>query len=242
MGTTGRRAVLRGAVGAGVALFGAGACARGATEAATAATTAAPRADPGPPDAAGALARLREGNRRWQEVHPAHPHEGAEVRTSLVGGQHPFATVLSCVDSRVPPELVFDQGLGDLLTVRTAGEVLDDAVRGSIEFGRGELGVPLVVVLGHSSCGAVAAAVDAVDSGERAPGHLAQLVAALRPSLTTTGTRAERIAAGVDTHVRRTVVALRRDPDLAAAGPGAPAVAGARYDLATGRVEWLETL
>ncbi|WP_224387916.1 carbonic anhydrase, partial [Pseudonocardia sp. ICBG1293] len=95
---------------------------------------------------------------------------------------------------------------------------------------------------GHSSCGAVAARVDAVDRARTPPGHLAHLVAALRPALPSSGTRAERIAAGVDTHVRRTVAALRRDPDLAASGAGAAAVVGARYDLDTGRVDWLETL
>ncbi|WP_197519637.1 carbonic anhydrase [Pseudonocardia sp. HH130630-07] len=172
----GRRQMLRSAMGGGLALVGAGvagtACSTGAAPAAP--PPAAPPPPPeGMPDAAEALRRLEDGNRRWRELHPEHPHEGDEVRARLVSGQHPFATVLCCVDSRVPPELVYDQGLGDLLIVRTAGQVLDDAVYGSLQFGRAELGIPLIVVLGHTSCGAVAAAVDATAAGEasRPEGH-----------------------------------------------------------------------
>ncbi|OLL70908.1 Carbonic anhydrase [Pseudonocardia sp. Ae168_Ps1] len=235
----GRRQVLRGAVGTGLALVGAGVSATAAAAApGGAARAAAPGIPEAVPDADGALRRLAEGNRRWRDLHPEHPHEGAEVRTRLVGGQHPFATVLCCVDSRVPPELVFDQGLGDLLTVRTAGQVLDDAVRGSLEFGRAELGIPLVVVLGHTSCGAVAAAVDAAAAGEEPSGRLGFLVDAIAPALPASGTREERIAAGVDENVRRIVAVLRADPDLSGPGSGGvPTVVGARYDLGTGRVD-----
>lgn len=175
-----------------------------------------------------ALRTLREGNLRFRSVRPEHPHQDGQVRTELVGGQKPFAAVLSCADSRVPPEIVFDQGLGDLFTVRTAGQVLDEAVLGTLAFGVAELGIGLVVVLGHSSCGAVAATLDAVDAGQRPGGHVGALVDAVGPAIAPGPDRAARVAAGVDANVRRVVEALRADPETAGA-----TVVGARYDLDT---------
>jgi carbonic anhydrase len=228
----GRRAALRGLAGAGLAV-GFGALAAG-----PALATEVPA---GMPTAKEGLALLVEGNRRWQGLRPEHPHEGAEIRSSLVAAQHPFATILSCVDSRVPPELVFDQGLGDLFTVRTAGQVLDEAVLGSIAFGAGELGIPLVVVLGHQSCGAVGATVDAVDAGEEAPGHIQALVEAISPAVPPAGPdRTTRVAAAVDQNIRNIVAALRADADLhEAVEHGAVTVVGARYDLDSGAVTLL---
>ncbi len=191
-------------------------------------------------DADRALETLSEGNRRWRDGRPEHPHEDVARRTELVGGQQPCAIVLSCADSRVPPELVFDQGLGDLFTVRTAGQVLDAAVLGTLVFGVGELGVPLLVVLGHAACGAVAATVDAADSGTTVPGHLGALVDAITPSVPADGDRGARVAAGVDANVARVAEQLRADPELA--GPvseGRLRVVGARYDLDSGHVTWL---
>ncbi|MET9958536.1 carbonic anhydrase, partial [Streptomyces sp. NPDC006326] len=130
-----------------------------------------------------ALDRLTEGNRRWRTYRQQHPHESRSVRLQLTTAQHPFAVVLGCVDSRVPPELVFDQGLGDLLTVRSAGEVLDEAVLGSIAYGVLELDIPLVLVLAHQSCGAVGAAVHADETGERLPAHIQYLAEWIRPSI-----------------------------------------------------------
>lgn len=140
----------------------------------------------------GAWAELAAGNGRWRTLRERHPDESAGLRRELVGGQHPFAVVLGCVDSRVPPELVFDQGLGDLLTVRSAGEVLDEAVVGSVAYGVLELGIPLVVVLGHQACGAVAAAVHAETGHGELPGPLRYLAGQIRPSIDRTlrGTRA----------------------------------------------------
>jgi len=230
MRAIGRRAAIQGMVGVGLS----GMPAAGATPAAASEPTGIPTAEEG-------LRLLLEGNRRWQAIRPEHPHEGAEIRRSLVAAQHPFATVLSCVDSRVPPELVFDQGLGDLFTVRTAGEVLDDAVLGSIAFGAGELRIPLLVVLGHSSCGAVGAAVAAVDAGEEGPGHLAYLVEAIAPSVPPQGPeRAARVAAAVDENVRRVVHTLRHDSDLEkSVTAGGLTIVGARYDLDSGAVTLL---
>ena len=126
-----------------------------------------------------ALAALIEGNRRYQAQHVTHPHQNAARRAELAAGQHPIAAVLSCADSRVPPEIVFDQGLGDLFVVRVAGNITDDVVLGSLEYAVEHLGVPLVVVLGHYKCGAIQAAVE----GGTPHDHVASLVAALKPSV-----------------------------------------------------------
>ena len=127
--------------------------------------------------AAAALQVLLEGNRRYVAGRPAHPHQAVERRGEVVAGQHPIAIILGCSDSRVPAEILFDQGIGDLFIVRTAGNVVDDVALGSIEYAAEHLHVPLLVVLGHQKCGAVAATV----SGEVAPGHIASIVKAIRP-------------------------------------------------------------
>lgn len=106
-----------------------------------------------------AIQRLKDGNYRYTKYQMKHPNQSKERRAKLVVGQHPFAVILSCSDSRVPPELIFDQGLGDLFVIRNAGNVLDEHVMGSIEYAVHHLGVNLVVVLGHESCGAVGAAM-----------------------------------------------------------------------------------
>lgn len=109
-----------------------------------------------------ALKRLMDGNARYAAGQSQHPNQGLGRRRELADGQHPFATILACADSRVGPELIFDQGLGDLFVVRDAGNVVDDVVLGSIEYSVIHLGVPLIMVLGHERCGAVAAAVEAL--------------------------------------------------------------------------------
>ncbi|MFC7219685.1 carbonic anhydrase [Streptomyces polyrhachis] len=177
------------------------------------------------------------GNRRWRTLHEKHPDESRAVRQALVGGQHPFAVVLGCVDSRVPPELVFDQGLGDLLTVRSAGEVLDQAVVGSIAYGVLELGIPLVVVLGHQTCGAVAAAVEAAEKGGELPGALRYLGEQIRPAVDLDVAPKTRVDAAVTANVRLVVARLGAVPELAArVADGGLAVVGARYELASQRV------
>ncbi|WP_280469433.1 carbonic anhydrase, partial [Nocardia brasiliensis] len=106
---------------------------------------------------------LREGNDRFVTGTLLHPSQGAADRAKLVSGQHPSAILFGCGDSRVAAELIFDQGLGDMFVVRTAGHVVDSSVLGSIEYGVQVLDVPLIVVLGHDSCGAVKATIDALD-------------------------------------------------------------------------------
>lgn len=106
-----------------------------------------------------ALQKLKQGNDRFVSMKLKHPDESVERRIEMVKGQHPFVAVLSCSDSRVPTEIVFDQGLGDIFVIRNAGNVLDEHILGSIEYAVEHLGINLVVVMGHESCGAVGAAM-----------------------------------------------------------------------------------
>jgi len=182
-----------------------------------------------------ALAELLTGNHRYATGRSRHPDEGARRRHTLAAGQHPFAVVVGCVDSRVPPELVFDQGLGDLLCIRTAGQVLDEAVLGSIQYGVEELGIRLVLVLGHERCGAVAATLDHLRSGTPVPGHLELLVDEIAPAARRTralpGDWAEHTMRAHTAWVRD---AIRADPAFTPAH-----VTAARFDLDTGLVSLL---
>lgn len=133
-----------------------------------------------------ALKRLMEGNKRYAKGKSTDINESLARRAKVVKRQRPFAMVFSCVDSRVPPELVFDRGLGDLFVIRTAGEVVDSAVMGSLEYGAYELEIPLLLVLGHEKCGAVKATMEAVASGGEVDGSIGYLVDALRPAVENT--------------------------------------------------------
>src|SRR5690606_26358184 len=126
---------------------------------------------------------LRDGNDRFVNGTLLHPNQGAADRAKLVGGQHPTAILFGCGDSRVAAELIFDQGLGDMFVVRTAGHVVDSSVLGSIEYGVQILNVPLIVVFGHDSCGAVKATLDALDGGEVPGGFIRSLVERVTPSV-----------------------------------------------------------
>lgn len=126
---------------------------------------------------------MREGNERFVNDTLLHPSQGAADRAKLVSGQHPHAIVFGCGDSRVAAELIFDQGLGDMFVVRTAGHVVDSSVLGSIEYGVEVLDVPLIVVLGHDSCGAVKATIDALDGGEVPGGFIRSVVERVTPSI-----------------------------------------------------------
>ncbi|MBU3060659.1 carbonic anhydrase [Nocardia sp. NEAU-G5] len=126
---------------------------------------------------------LREGNDRFVSGSLEHPSQGAADRAKLVSGQQPTAILFGCGDSRVAAEIIFDQGLGDMFVVRTAGHVIDSSVLGSIEYGVDILNVPLIVVLGHDSCGAVAATIDALDGGNVPGGFIRDLVEKVTPSV-----------------------------------------------------------
>jgi carbonic anhydrase len=131
-----------------------------------------------------ALAELLDGNRRFVTAKRTYPDQSIQVRRELSTAQKPFAVVLTCSDSRVPPEVVFDQGLGDLFVVRLAGNIVDQAVRGTIEYAVEELSTPLIMVLGHQSCGAVAATLKALQPPFAKPaGEVGALVAAIAPAV-----------------------------------------------------------
>lgn len=189
-----------------------------------------------------ALARLLEGNRRFVANKVFHPNESPAARAKLATGQSPFAIILGCADSRVPPEVVFDFGLGDLFVVRVAGNIVEDAGVGSIEYAVEHLGTPLVVVLGHERCGAVKAAIEALESGEEAPGHVAELVRKLKPAVDAAksepGDKAENT---MRENVRRMVAELAGlEPILKEkVAEGRLKIVGARYDLDSGVVELL---
>ena len=123
--------------------------------------------------------KLIDGYSRFVSSQMIHPNSGDVKRTELAEGQHPFAVIVSCSDSRVPPELIFDQGLGDLFVIRTAGEVVDAIGEASIEYAVEHLGVKLIVVMGHQKCGAVGAAV----KGGKLTPNLDKLVAAIAPAV-----------------------------------------------------------
>ncbi|MFE5919880.1 carbonic anhydrase [Streptomyces sp. NPDC056468] len=231
-----RRALLRFGL-TGAAALGATAALGTAPASATTPTspTTASRHRPGTPEEA--LRELAAGNLRWRTFRQRHPDESPAVRQSLTSGQQPFALVLGCIDSRVPPELVFDQGLGDLMTVRSAGEVLDEAVLGSVAYGVLELNIPLVMVLGHQSCGAVKAAVESDLSGERLPAHIQYIADRIAPNIDRTQEGDARIDSTIDANVRAIRAHLAAEPDLAAkVTSGQLAIVGARYELTTQRV------
>ncbi len=187
-----------------------------------------------------ALKMLQEGNNRYAAGEPTYPHQDATTRESLSSGQAPFAVVLSCVDSRVPPEIVFDRGLGDMLVIRTAGHVVDNAALGSIEFGVGVLKSPLLVVLGHESCGAVKASITAVDEQSPLPGAIQSLAEAIKPAVDKTrGTTGDRVAETIDANVQMVVEQLKKSEIIRTAlENGSFKVVGGVYDLDTGEVHF----
>ncbi len=185
-----------------------------------------------------ALQRLIEGNKRYAAGNFLHPDQDPARRIELAEAQHPFAVILSCSDSRVPPEIIFDQGLGDLYVIRVAGHVADEIVLGSIEHAVEYLGVPLVMVLGHKNCGAVNATVQGHDAG----GHFASLIKAIRPAvdkvkrqptaLLENAIRANVQMVAAQIRVSQPVLAKRVLED-------ALRVVGAYYDLNSGAVSIL---
>jgi carbonic anhydrase len=185
-----------------------------------------------------ALQKLMEGNKRYVDFKRAYPDQD-QVRLKVVAqAQHPFAVVLGCADSRVPPELLFDQGLGDLFVIRVAGNILDDGTLASIEFATAELGVPLVMVLGHQRCGAVKATLE----GGKVPGHISRLVEAIKPALEIAKHQpGDKLDNAVRANIRMVVGQIKSSTPILAdlAKKGKVNVVGARYDLDTGAVEML---
>ena len=181
--------------------------------------------------------RLREGNERFISGETSHPNQDASRRSSLVENQHPFAVIFGCSDSRLAAEIIFDVGLGDVCVVRTAGQVIDDAVLGSLEYSIGVLGVPLIVVLGHDSCGAVSATKAAVETGQMPAGFIRDLVERITPSvLTSLRNDQPEVNDMVVEHVKQTSQRLVDSSRVIsdAIGDGRAAVIGLSYSLAEG--------
>jgi carbonic anhydrase len=189
---------------------------------------------------ADALALLKAGNQRFVTGKLEHPRQTAKRRTELATGQRPFAVVLGCADSRTAPELLFDQGLGDVFVIRVAGNVLNDETIGSIEYAVDHLGAQLIVVLGHERCGAIAAARETIAAKTEAPGHIQSLVRAIAPVVeATSGADAETTAKANEMHVAGEL--RKSEPILKAMiDKGEVTVVAAHYDLDTGAVEFLK--
>jgi carbonic anhydrase len=211
--------------------------------AALAAPTLATTANPGI-SSDEALRLLKEGNARYVDGKLQHPHQGPERRALTSGqGQHPLAAVLTCSDSRVPPEIIFDQGIGDLFVVRVAGNVSATDEVGSIEYAVEHLGTPVVVVLGHTQCGAVGAVLD----GAKLPPNIANLVEPIKPAVDKA--REANPQAAKDVLLKAAITAnvwqaledmLRLSPIIREKVRDSQVkLVGALYDLDSGQVQWL---
>ncbi len=184
------------------------------------------------------LERLLRGNRRFAAGCCRHPRQDTGRRNALVSGQAPWAAILSCADSRVPPELIFDQGLGDLFVVRVAGSIINDHLLGSLEYAAVGLRVPLLMVLAHSNCGAVAA----VASGADLQGHMASLAPAIRPAVDRAGSMEGDLTDNAAREVARMTAGqlTASEPILAPlVRNGQLRITAAFYHLAHGTVELL---
>lgn len=184
-----------------------------------------------------ALQALLEGHQRYLTEQQTHPRQTARRRGEIARHQDPFAVILGCADSRVPPEIVFDQGLGDLFVIRLAGHVLNDAVLGSVEYAIEHLGVSLVLVLGHESCGAVTAAIRAMEQGSSTPGHIGSLVDAIMPAVARARTHAgDLIDNAVRANITMVVEQLKASLPLLApqVQSGKLKIVGIRSDLDDG--------
>jgi carbonic anhydrase len=182
--------------------------------------------------------RLREGNERFVSGESLHPNQDAARRSSLLEDQNPFAVIFGCSDSRLAAEIIFDLGLGDAFVVRTAGQVIDDAVLGSLEYSISQLRVPLIVILGHDSCGAVTATKAAVETGEMPAGFIRDLVERITPSvLTAKRNEQEDVNEMVVEHVKQTAARLADSSRVIsdAIDDGRVAVVGLSYKLDEGR-------
>lgn len=190
------------------------------------------------PSADTVLRELKAGNDHHLAKRYQHPHQTASRQREVAQGQHPHAIVLSCPDSRVAPEIILDQGLGDLFDVRVAGNVASDAELASIEYAAEHLHTPVLVVMGHQKCGAVTAAAE---PGE-AEGHLPSLLAMIRPAVDKARTQpGDLIENAVRINVENVVRQIRLSTPVLAAlvDRGELTVAGAVYSLDTGKVIWL---
>jgi carbonic anhydrase len=202
-----------------------------------------PAEEPAPTNASEALALLQKGNERFVAGSPRHGHESVDRRKELIAEQHPFATVLGCSDSRVPPELLFDQGFGDLFVVRVAGNVVATDDLGSIEYAVDHLHTPLLLVLGHEGCGAVTAALEPETLRNKEAKDIQELLALILPGLKGIDPKlspSERVSRGVESNVRWSMKQLQNSPDLREKIAGGHLrIVGGVYELETGKVRLL---
>lgn len=189
-----------------------------------------------------ALQRLKDGNRRFVSGALLHPNLSHERLTETAkNGQHPFATIISCSDSRVPVEAIFDQGVGDLFVIRVAGNVADTNEIGTSEYGSGHLGTPLLVVMGHTQCGAVMA----VAKGEEVGGHIPKLVDGIVPAVKRAKAKGLEGDALIAASIRENVLQSLSDLEHRSkeirhlVHQGKLKLVGAIYDIETGEVAWI---
>lgn len=191
-----------------------------------------------------ALALLRAGNRDFLNDMPSRAPTDRETRLRLAGGQRPFAAYVSCSDSRVPPELLFGRGLGELFIVRNAGNTVDTTAMGSLEFAVAVLEVPLIVVMGHEACGAVDAAMTVVRDNWRYPGSIGKMIEPIIPAVLEARRDApDDLSAAVRQNVRRVTRLLREEASpllLAPQAEGRLRVVGAYYSLSSGEVDFFD--
>lgn len=185
-----------------------------------------------------ALQRLLDGNQRFMQQKRQYPHQSPKDWEAVAMAQHPFATLLTCADSRVPGEIIFDQGIGDLFDVRVAGNVVTPEVLGSLEYAAALLGTRLIMVVGHERCGAVTAAIQ----GEALPGHISTFVKAIKPAIASLKTKsadmAQQIDQAVTANVQYQVEQLKQNSSVLAqlVLERKLKIVGGRYDLDTGAV------
>jgi len=181
-----------------------------------------------------ALSRLKVGNERFAQSKVSASKPVAARRAETAKDQHPFAIVVGCADSRTAPEIIFDQNIGDLFVIRTAGNLVDEYALGSIEYAVDHLGTRLIVVLGHERCGAVSAAL----AGDSAPGHINSLVRDIQPAVTATkGKEGDALANAIHENDAEVAAKIRKQAQLGELASQVRIVEG-YYDLDTGKVEW----
>lgn len=235
-----RRAIFAGAAGVAVAAAGGTAFAKSKYKPAPVKDGASALT----PDQA--LQYLIDGNKAFLEDRPVTVDVSSKRRFELAKGQAPFAAFLSCADSRVPPELLFNRGLGELFVVRNAGNVIETGALGSLEFGIGVLKAPLLVVLGHEYCGAVKAALSVIDSNATYPGSIGTMIEPIIPAaLASKGEEGDKLENAARANVRRQVKFLREQSAPILMEPqkaGKVKVVGAVYDLDTGKVDFFDVV
>lgn len=182
---------------------------------------------------------LVEGNKRFTEAKPANIDLGSTRRKALLTGQKPFATIISCSDSRVPPELLFNQGLGDLFIIRNAGNIIEPVATGSVEYAVEHLQTPLIVVMGHQKCGAVTAAVE----GGEAPGSIGVIIEKIAPAVikakVAESSKEEIIDKSINENIKASIAELKKSPIVKhALESGKLTIVGAKYHLDSGEVKW----